>query len=199
MQLTTPIVEHATNGADFGCPFAAAPGPLRLDDVFARFRREARAGTCETGRYRCPYYIWGDGPNLLFIPGLCDDRLSFVLPIAVLSRHFRCIALDLPTGRGDGARVARYRHADYVADVLALLDHVGARHSFLFGSSFGGTIALGALHAAPERFGRAVLQGSFAHRPLAWAEVLLARWARYWPWTMEHLPLRRAALIQGHA
>jgi pimeloyl-ACP methyl ester carboxylesterase len=134
---------------------------------------------CDTGRYQCPYYGWGEGPPLVFIPGIADDALSFVLPIAHLSRHFRCVAYDLPTGAGDGARLSGYRHGDYAADLFALLDHLGAPQSYVFGSSFGATVALAALHAQPRRLPRAVLQGGFARRPLASAEIQLARFARY--------------------
>jgi len=169
-----------------------------LSESLARFEREAVFGHCETGRYRCPYYVWGEGSPLLFIHGLCDEARSFVLPIALLSRHFRCIAYDLPTGRGDGACLAGYRHEDLVADVHALLDHLGVQRCDVFGSSFGSTIALASLYDRPERFQRGVLQGGFAHRPLAWAEVLLARLARYWPWAMHRLPLRSPVLRQSH-
>src|SRR5262245_43219860 len=149
------------------------PPPLPLRNALERFEREATRGICDTGRYRCRYYAWGEGPPLVFVPGLSDDALSFVLPIALLSRHFRCVAYDLPAGGADGARLDRYRHRDLVADLFALMDHVGARRGYLFGSSFGSTVALAALHAAPERLPRGILQGGFAHRPLAWAEVAL--------------------------
>jgi pimeloyl-ACP methyl ester carboxylesterase len=176
----------------------AAPGPLNLQEVLARFGREAARGVCDTGRYRCPYYVWGEGPPLLFVPGLCDDALSFVLPAAALSGQFRCLAYDLPAGRGDGADLARYRHEDYVSDALALLDHVGARRSYVLGSSFGSTVALAALHREPARLARAVFVGGFAWRPLAAAEVLLARLARGWPGAMRRLPFRTALLRRAH-
>jgi len=166
--------------------------------VLWRFEREAIQGTCDTGRYRCPYYTWGDGPPLLFIHGLSDDARSCTLAISLLSRHFRCIAYDLPKGRDDGARLGRYRHADLVADLFALLDYLGERQAYLFASSFGATIALAALRQQPERLPRAILQGGFAHRPLAPAEILLARLARWWPGPMRWLPLRRRMLHYSH-
>jgi len=169
-----------------------------MSEVLDRYFREAERGVFDTGRYLCPYYTWGAGPALVFIPGLCDDALSFILPIARLQEHFRCVAFDLPTGQGDGARLGRYHHADYVLDVLALLDHLELRQAYLFGSSFGATIALGALAARPERFPRAILQGGFARRPLARAEVMLASWARYWRGTMTALPFRGALLKVSH-
>jgi pimeloyl-ACP methyl ester carboxylesterase len=184
-----------------GSPRAGQPvssPTLQLNEVLQRFEREAVRGRCDTGRYRCSYYTWGEGPPLLFIHGLSDDARSFVLPIALLSRHFRCIAYNLPMGCGDGARLANYRHADLVADVFALLDHLGVPQSYVFASSFGSTIALAALRQCPERLPRAILQGGFVYRPLAPAEILLARAARWWPGPMRWLPFRRQLLHYTH-
>lgn len=186
------------------CGFALAEecrheDPISLDETLHRFEREAIQGVCDTGRYRCPYYIWGDGPPLVFIHGLCDDSRSFVLPIATLSRHFRCIAYDLPGNPGDGSKLNGYQHPHFVTDLHALLDHLGLRSCDLFGSSFGSTIALRAMHGRPERFPRAVLQGGFARRSLALPEVLLASLARYWPWPMHRLPLRVPIIRRAHS
>src|SRR5262245_23689709 len=155
--------DHAESGS---CP--AAP-PLSLKAAWDRFAREAVRGVCDTGRYRCPYFVWGTGPPLLFIPGVAASGRSFVLAVARLAAYFRCISYDLPTGRGDGARLARVSHADLVADAFALLDHLGIAQSYLFGSSFGSTIALAAMHENPGRTPRAILHGGFAWRPLVGA------------------------------
>jgi pimeloyl-ACP methyl ester carboxylesterase len=128
-----------------------------------------------------------------------DDARSFVLLMAGLAGQFRCIAYDLPAGGGDGARLGRYTHADLVADALALLDHLDLRQSYVLGSSFGSTIALGAMRAQPKRLLRGVLQGGFARRRLAPAEVLLARAFRYWPGHVGRVPLRRTFLYRCHA
>jgi pimeloyl-ACP methyl ester carboxylesterase len=167
------------------CP--AHFGPITLAEALHRFQREAVTGLCDTGRYRCPFFSWGDGPTLVCIPGLADDSKSFVQPLALLSRHFRCVAYDWPTGN-DGARLSGYHHGDFVEDLFAVLDHVGAGQAFPLGYSFGSTVALAALHARPERFPRAVLLGGFARRPLAPAEELLASWARYWQGAMDRVP-----------
>src|SRR6185312_2875681 len=78
-------------------PGAQAP-PIVLAEALARFEREAVPGTCDTGRYRLPYYSWGEGPPLLFVHGVGDSCRSFIQPISRLSAHFRCIAYDLPSG-----------------------------------------------------------------------------------------------------
>jgi pimeloyl-ACP methyl ester carboxylesterase len=172
----------------------AALAPIQLEDARNRFNREAVRATCDTGRYRLPYFTWGVGPPLLFVHGVTDSSHSFLLPISRLAAHFRCIAYDLPTGRGDGARLRRYTHADLVTDLLALLDHLGVRRSYVYGSSFGSTIVLAALRARPERLPRAILQGGLAWRPLARRERLLAWLARYLPGSMRHVPLRNLVL-----
>ena len=171
---------------------------VELAEAHRRFEKEAVPGSCDTGRYRCAYYIWGKGPPLVFIHGIADDALSFISPISLLNQHFRCIAYNLPTGCGDGARLGSYRHENYIADLFALLDHLAIEQAYLFGSSFGSTITLRALHMQPRRFPRAVLQGGFAKRPLAPAESLLARFARYWPAPMRRLPLRTRVLQYSH-
>lgn len=176
--------------------------PLRetisLSEALRRFQVEAIPGVCDTGRYRCSYYSWGQGPTLICIPGMSDDARSFIMLCAHLARDFRCIAYDLPAGDGDGASLQRYRHGHLVEDGRALLDHLSIKQSYLLGSSFGATIALAALGKYPDRFKGAVLQGGFARRPLAPAEVLLAGLARYWPGTMKSLPFRDKILFQTH-
>jgi len=163
---------------------------MTLAEAQERFQREAVFGTCSTGRYDCSYYTWGQGPTLVCVPGLADDAQVFLLLLAHLSRHFRCVAYDWPTGGTDGALLGRYHHRDFVDDLLALLDHLGAKEAFPIGYSFGSTVVLTALHDHPERFPRAVLLHGFARRRLAPAERLLASFARYWPGPLRDLPLR---------
>jgi pimeloyl-ACP methyl ester carboxylesterase len=197
------------NACDHACPLSA-PCPdrascalgaesLPLAEALERCEREAAVGVCETGRYRCRYLVWGEGAPLVLIPGLVDGPQNFVPLMARLARSFRCITYQYPSGRGDGARLALYTHADLVDDLFAVLDHLGARQSYLYGSSFGSTVTLAALRLRPERLPRAILQGGFARRTLAPAERLLAWAARSWPGSMRHLPLRTAILRRGHA
>jgi pimeloyl-ACP methyl ester carboxylesterase len=183
------------------CPLAEPVSGRRLLSVAEtqrRFEREAVRGICDTGRYRCSYYLWGMGPPLILVPGMADDALSFLFLSSLLSAQFRCIAYDLPAGRGDGARLGRYSHSDLAADLFALLDHLGIRQSYAFGSSFGSTVVLNAMREQASRIPRAVLQGGFARRPLAPAEILLARLARYWPGLMRRLPFRKSFLRRCH-
>jgi pimeloyl-ACP methyl ester carboxylesterase len=125
-----------------------------------------------------------------------DDARSFIFLADRLADSFRTVAYDFPTVQGNGVR--RSTHAHFVDDALALLDHLGIEQSYVFGSSFGSTIALAALHKQPRRLPRAVLQGAFARRPLAPAEVLLARLAQYCPGQVSSVPFRTTFLRYIH-
>jgi pimeloyl-ACP methyl ester carboxylesterase len=132
----------------------------------------------------------------VFIHGLADRSASFLLPAFLLSKQFRCIGYELPEGGGDGARIRRYSHADLVGDLGALLDSLKIDRAYLFGSSFGSTIALEALRGDPRRYPRALLQGGFARRPLLFGEHLLASALRFCPGRLRHLPLRRRGMYR---
>jgi pimeloyl-ACP methyl ester carboxylesterase len=188
-------------GCEHECPLAAvctergecqpANGLVSLHEALCHFEREAVHGVCDTGRHRCAYYSWGEGPPLVFVHGLGDNNRSFVQPIFLLKHRFRCIAYNLPAGQ-------RGTHAGLVADLFALLDHLGLKRSYLYGSSFGSTVVLAALREAPQRLPRAILQGGFAHRPLTRAEVWLARLGCLLPGRLHHLPLWSHALRRLH-
>jgi pimeloyl-ACP methyl ester carboxylesterase len=140
------------------------------------------------------YYTWGEGPPLVFVHGVSDSSHSFLLPVSLLASSFRCIAYDLPSGRGDGAMLRRHTHDDLVSDLWALLDHLGVRQSYVLGSSFGGTVVLRAMAGRPERLPRGILQGGMAHRPLRRAELLLARLGAFLPGKVARLPFREKVL-----
>lgn len=180
--------------AQSGCAFA----PLSLALVQERFAREAQPGVCDTGRYRMPFFSWGAGPPLVCIHGVSDTSHSFLAPIAHLSEHYRCIAYDLPSGHGDGAKLGRYRHDDLVADLWALLDHLGVDRAYAFGASFGATVALKAMRERPARLPRAVLQGGVAYRPLRRAEYWLSWLARWLPGSVKGIPRREKILELVH-
>jgi pimeloyl-ACP methyl ester carboxylesterase len=191
------LLRKGTNGA--ACPLTSPPCRSSVNDTLARFEREAEPGVCDTGRYRCSYYVWGKGPPLLFVPGMGDNSRSFVFLAAELAEHFRCIAYDYPTGCGDGARLGRYTHADLVADLFAVLDHLRVERCYVLGSSFGSTVTLAALQQQPARFPRAVLQGGFARRPLSAAERLTARLGRVWPGKLARFPLYPRLFRYNHS
>jgi pimeloyl-ACP methyl ester carboxylesterase len=193
-----PLFDACHPGGDAGSCADHCDGtpaaPADLGEALAAFEREAVCGVCDTGRYRMRYFSWGQGPPLVWVHGVCDSSRSFLLPVRRMTAHFRCVAYDLPAGDGDGAVLRRYTHDDLVADLFALLDHLGLARSYLLGSSFGATVVLRALHRAPGRLPRAVLQGAMARRPLRRAERALAWVGRWLPGRADRLPLRGKVL-----
>jgi pimeloyl-ACP methyl ester carboxylesterase len=155
--------------------------PIDLTEARTRFEKETTRGVCPTAHYRMPYYIWGKGAPLVFVHGVADSSDSFLMPISRLSSHFRCIAYNLPSGQGDRARIRGWTHDDLVRDIWTLLDHLGHKQAYFFGSSFGTTIVLAAMAQRPERIPRAVLQGALAHRPLSSRERWLAWLGQFIP------------------
>src|SRR5215831_2018801 len=152
-----------------------------LHSARVAFRAEARHGTLDTGRYRMRYFTWGSGPPVVFIHGMADAAEAFVMVMHRLADRFTCIGYELPDGTTDGSRLARYTHADYAADLLALLDHMKCEPAAVVGSSFGSIVTITALATTPHRFTHGVLQNGFAHRPLNHFQRALARVARFWP------------------
>jgi pimeloyl-ACP methyl ester carboxylesterase len=152
-----------------------------LSGALAAFRRGATHATLDTGRYRMRYFVWGAGPPLVFLHGMADAARAFVMVMHRLLDRHTCIAYELPNGQTDGSALARYLLRDYVDDLIGLLDHLGLRQVVVLGSSFGSTITIAALAAAPHRFTRSVLQNGFARRPLTGAQRRLSQAARYWP------------------
>jgi pimeloyl-ACP methyl ester carboxylesterase len=184
----------AVEAVDPDCPGHAR---LLLNETLARFWREAERGVVRAARYRMSYHSWGKGPPLVFIHGVADSRWSFLLPMARLSAHFRCVAYDLPAGR-DGARLWGYRHEYLVEDLWELLDGLGVGRAYVLGSSFGSTVALEAMRARPQRLPRGVLQGGLAYRPLRRAERWLSWLARLLPGPAARIPRRKKILEMVH-
>jgi pimeloyl-ACP methyl ester carboxylesterase len=168
-----------------------------LRESLARYDAEARPGAFPTGRYRLRYVTWGDGPPVVFVHGLCDLSRSFAMVMRrLVDAGFRVVGYELADGAGDGAKLGSYRHPDYAADLVALLDHLGIPQVNVTGSSFGSTVTLRALAEHPDRFRRAAVQGGFARRPLIRVERWLAQLGRSWPWRMGDLPVRDAVMAK---
>jgi pimeloyl-ACP methyl ester carboxylesterase len=164
------------------------------DDALRRYGTEARHDSFHTGRYRCRYVLWGQGPPLVFVHGLTDRAASFSRVMARLADRFTCVGFELADGQGDEAAVGTIRHRHHAEDTIRLLDHLGYGHTDLLGSSYGSTVAIRVLGTYPDRVRRGILQGGFARRPLRWFERGPARLARYWPGLVGGVPGRHFVL-----
>jgi pimeloyl-ACP methyl ester carboxylesterase len=141
------------------------------------------------------YRILGEGPPLVWVPGIASTHRVYALVLNRLAQRFQTIQYEFPGDRrGDGARLGRITHDHMAEDLTGLSDHLGLREASLAGISFGSTIVLKALHRQPGRFLRAAVQGAFAHRRFTWAERLALFLGRQVPGTAARLPLREAVL-----
>jgi pimeloyl-ACP methyl ester carboxylesterase len=105
----------------------------------------------------------GEGPDVVLIHGVTGDLSLWFLCRAMtdLAEGHRVTAYDL---RGHGysdVPPTGYTSADHAADLLALMDEIGARTVRLVGHSFGAVIAAHAAAIAPERVEAIVLSDPY--------------------------------------
>ncbi|MEW1639694.1 alpha/beta hydrolase [Streptomyces sp. NPDC093801] len=89
----------------------------------------------------------GAGRPLVALHGHLSEGASFTALAAALGPEWRVIAPD-QRGHGDSDRAPEYTRAGYLADLLALLDHLGIDRAVFLGHSLG---AVNAYHLAAER------------------------------------------------
>ena len=110
------------------------------------------------------YEEHGEGyPLLLFAPGGMDSRAEWwermpFNPVAELSSRFRVIAMDQRNAGRSFAPLMAAGWAEYAADHLALLDHLGIQRTHIMGGCIGSSYCLGLIRAAGDRVSAAVLQ-----------------------------------------
>ncbi|MER6214430.1 alpha/beta fold hydrolase [Streptomyces sp. NPDC001272] len=88
----------------------------------------------------------GTGCPLVALHGHLSEGASFTALAAALGPRWRVIAPD-QRGHGDSDRAAEYTRAGYLADLLALLGHLGIDRAVFLGHSLG---AINAYHLAAE-------------------------------------------------
>jgi pimeloyl-ACP methyl ester carboxylesterase len=111
------------------------------------------------------YEVYGDGyPVILFAPGGLRSSLPFwdmmpYHPVHELEGDFQVIAMDQ---RNAGQSRAPIAPTDgwptYVADHVALLDHLAIPSCHILGGCIGGAFCLALAAAVPDRISAAVLQ-----------------------------------------
>jgi pimeloyl-ACP methyl ester carboxylesterase len=140
----------------------------------------------------------GAGPPLYFLNGTGGTYELYVSVVWLLRDTFRCVIYDYP-GRG-----ARSPHkagraiGNYVDDLFAVADMHGDKRFSLFGSSFGGLVALQALLDQPQRVADAAILGGFACRNLSFCERMLIRAGQHLPGRFRNVPARTKLQIQNH-
>lgn len=131
-------------------------------------------------RVRIAYSETGAGPPLVLVRGwithleLMWGEPSFRAFVEALAQRYRVIRYD---ARGNGLsdrEIDRPDLDDFVADVEAVVDAAGVDRCLLWGSSFGGPIAIAYAARRPERVERLVLEGTYP----TWIDTRSARQRR---------------------
>jgi 3-oxoadipate enol-lactonase len=102
-----------------------------------------------TPRIACE--LAGSGPLVVFMHGIGGNRSNWRANLPAFAPHFACAAWDA-RGYGDSDDYeAELAFDDFVADLLRVLDHFGARRAHLVGLSMGGRIAMRCALLHPDR------------------------------------------------
>src|SRR2546427_4386090 len=120
--------------------------------------------TVQAGGMTVHYHDIGTGEPVLFLhsygPGT-TAWITFHKIVDALSRHFRCILMDLPNFSKTGPIVYREGvHAVQARTAVALLDALGIPRAHFVGNSQGGQSSMVAAMTYPERVNRFVMGGS---------------------------------------
>ncbi len=110
-------------------------------------------GKLDRNGVKIHYEVHGKGPTILLSHGYSSTSRMWDGQVAALKDRYQVIVWDF-RGHGESdypADQSQYSEALTVGDMLALLDHVGAKKAIVAGLSLGGYMSL-AFHAShPER------------------------------------------------
>ncbi len=119
------------------------------------------------------FEVTGAGPPLLLLhAGVADRRMWDGIREPLAGAH----TVVMPDLRGFGQSELGSEGYSHVADVVAVLDHLGIGRAAVVGASFGGLVAMQLATAHPDRVDRLVL----AAPPLPgwdWSDSMRAFWA----------------------
>ncbi len=128
-----------------------------------------KSGYADMDGGRLWYRVEGSGPAVLFIPGYTLDTTMWDPQVEALSGRFTCVRFDL---RGAGRSPPPAGPYTYVADVEALLSHLGIERAHLVGLSLGAAIALDVALARPAMVRALALIDASAVGGYPWPERL---------------------------
>lgn len=129
----------------------------------------------------------GSGPPVLLIMGFATPGSAWMGQVDGLSADHEVIWFNNRGVSGSGSPAGTWTMAEFAADALALLDHLGHQTAHVVGQSMGGMIAQHVALAAPQRVRTLSLLATHAGGPGAARPPLAA-----WPWlVLNGAPSRR--------
>jgi len=112
------------------------------------------------------YKVMGQGKPVVMIHGGGADSRDWTYLAPLLARHYQVITFD---GRGCGQSPSQTEPANYVGEVLHLLNHLQVDQAAIIGHSLGGQIATEFALAYPTRLQELILiapaLSGFVHSP----------------------------------
>lgn len=138
----------------------------------AKEPRDENAAVTESGTVRTndieTYYVRrGDGPPIVFIPGMAMSANEWRPQMEVLSNEYTTIAYDVRGhGHTGGSDRKPYTMELYAADLNAFLTELDIENPVLCGLSMGGCIAQVYAATYPEKVAGLVVSDTFTVAPL---------------------------------
>ncbi|MBT1185238.1 alpha/beta hydrolase [Streptomyces sp. CJ_13] len=133
----------------------------------------------------------GSGPPVVLLHGLAGHAGEWDATAQYLSGCYRVVAVDQRGHGGSERRPYDLSRAAYVADVVAVLDHLELRRPVLVGQSMGGATAMLTAAAHPELVRALVLVEAAPGHPNPNAPAEIGAWLDSWPMSF---PSREAAV-----
>jgi len=134
-------------------------------------------GFLERPDCRLYYEVSGSGPFLVFAHGLGGNHLSWWQQVPHFSARYTCVTFSHRGFAPSSAPADGPAPAAYLADLTALIDHVGASDVRIVAQSMGGWSALAFAFAQPQRV-RALVMASTGG-DLAWPALDIDRVMRW--------------------
>ncbi|MBV9579831.1 MAG: alpha/beta hydrolase [Chloroflexi bacterium] len=131
-----------------------------MTDTLTRTRFEEQF--VDADGFHIRYLEAGSGPPLVYIHGAGGLRLSRAHEL--LAERYRVIAFEVP-GFSGPANTRSRSHADIGATLVLAARQLGLERFSLWGTSFGGAVALWAAIGAPDAVETLVLEGCGAIEP----------------------------------
>jgi pimeloyl-ACP methyl ester carboxylesterase len=124
------------------------------------FTEDGTSRTIEAGGMRIHYHDVGSGEPIVMLHsyGLGTTAwITFYRVLPYLTKHFRCIAMDLPNFAKTGPVVYNEPVHDFQAKTaFALMDALGIQRAHMLGNSDGGQACVAFACAHPERVNKLV-------------------------------------------
>jgi pimeloyl-ACP methyl ester carboxylesterase len=146
----------------------------------------------EVDRLTINYDVQGEGEPLLLIPYLSADHACYAFQLPAYTKHFSCIAIDLPGSGESDKPPGPYSTDDYADQVAAFLGAIGVERAHVAGVSLGGAVGI---HLAARHPGR--VRSLSLHSSWPAGDDYLKVVVEQWRTLASSLPTVADVVIQG--